>query len=219
MQYGQLRAEFDGQCDLLGGASEVLALSRLLFIFYQHDSDHHRLVRSSPTLHLSAPSLISPPSPQVKLCQKWLHYRRDLAAEAGCNSICKFHLGRVLVRCCFSLGSLSPSQPLFPHLRMLEVFTDPSTYPSPHQHTITSHLSTYLIGNGKLQLLCFHGNCLMKALCLHNYIAAGYFSCLRNVLEQRVPSPETPGPTHSPLTSSLLDFFVRPLRCASEDKR
>ena len=46
----------------------------------------------------------------------------------------------------------------------------------------------------------------------------GYFSCLRDLLEQRVPPPEAPGSAHLPLTSSLLDFLTRPLQCVS-DKR
>ena len=50
------------------------------------------------------------------------------------------------------------------------------------------------------------------------YYPPGYFSCLRDVLEQRVPPPEAPGPAHLPLTSSLLDFLTRPLQCVS-DKR
>ena len=63
LQYGRLRLEFDSQCELEGGASGVLALSRLLLIFYQRDSDHHRLVStppSSPHLSHSHPPLLSP---------------------------------------------------------------------------------------------------------------------------------------------------------------
>ena len=45
LQYGQLRLEFDSQCELEGGTSGILALSRLFLIFYQRDCDHHRLVR------------------------------------------------------------------------------------------------------------------------------------------------------------------------------
>ena len=197
LQYGRLRSEFDSQCDLEGGASGVLALSRLLLIFYQRDSDHHRLVStppSSPHLSHSHPPLLSPslsphllpslflsspfflslsffpppssslslPSPfflslslshthlsQVRLCQKWLRYRHNLSSEACSNSICLFHLCHVLVRCCRSLRSLSLSQPLAPQLRLLEVFTEPSNYPPPHRHTVSTHLCTHLVSNGK----------------------------------------------------------------------
>ena len=107
-----------------------------------------------PSLPLS--SLPLPPFPlshthlsQVRLCQKWLRYRHDLSSEACSNSICLFHLCHVLVRCCRSLRSLSLSQPLAPQLRLLEVFTAPSNYSPPHRHTVSTHLCTHLVSNGK----------------------------------------------------------------------
>lgn len=155
LQYGQLRLEFDSQCELEGGASGVLALSRLFLIFYQRDCDHHRLVCPLLLPPLSS-SLLLPtsytplsPTPQVRLCQKWLQYRQDLFSEACSNSICLFHLCHVLVCCCRSLRSLSLSQPLAPQLRLLEVFTDPSNYPPSHRHTASTHLCTHLVSNGK----------------------------------------------------------------------
>ena len=111
-----------------------------------------------PSLSLS--SLPLPPLPlshthlsQVRLCQKWLQYRHDLSSEACSNSICLFHLCHVLVHCCRSLRSLSLSQPLAPQLRLLEVFTDPSNYPPPHRHTVSTHLCTHLVSNGKTDMI------------------------------------------------------------------
>ena len=155
MQYNSLRGEFDALCGMCEGVSGVLALSRLLFIFYQQSRDQERLV-SAPLMTVPhfALALMVYISLQIRLCQKWLQFRKALATEACSNTVCAFHLRRVLNKCCLTLHA-HPSQPLALPLRMMEVFLDKGNYPESHRHTITIYLGSYLINCGECNTRTF----------------------------------------------------------------
>lgn len=94
---------------------------------------------------------------------------------------------RHLLTACAESMTFDPTQNIAIPLRMLETFLSPSlfTHAPSTLHQLLSHLLQY----------------------------GGYFRCLRTLLEARVPPPDGPGDhTHSPLTSSLLEYISRPFK-------
>ncbi len=129
-------------CESVAG---VQALTRLLLIFYQQHTDQERLV-SLPHLAGTCPQAFPPA--QALLSHKWLQSKAALAREACASPVCAYHLRCVLVLTCHTLHS-APTQPLACPLRMLEVFTDPHSYPSGNEgRAFARSLLRHLVDNG-----------------------------------------------------------------------
>ena len=83
---------------------------------------------------------------------------------------------------CCTSLTFDPSQNVAIPLRMLETFLSSNSQAG-------SHLLSHLVAKG------------------------GYFRCLRTLIENRIPPPAGPEDhTHSPLTSSLLEYISRPFQ-------
>ncbi len=104
-------------------------------------------------------------------------------AQLHSSTLCAHHLRQLLTACAESM-TFDPSQNIAIPLRMIETFLCPSHFTHSTLHTL---LLTHLVQHG------------------------GYFRCLRTLLETRVPPPDDDH-THSPLTSSLLEYISRPFK-------
>lgn len=85
------------------------------------------------------------PPPQTSLCQKWLQYQDCLRAEVCTNTLCRIHVIKLLRACCQSLR-FDANQSLATPLRMIEVYTSHTFYPT--STNILVSMFSYLCSNG-----------------------------------------------------------------------
>ena len=94
--------------------------------------------------------LINPYFTQTSLCQKWLQYHDLLRAEVSRSVLSRLHIKKLLRACCQSL-IFDPNQYLATPLRMIEVYTSHTSYPSSN---ILAPMFSYVCSNGWFILYC-----------------------------------------------------------------
>ena len=122
---------------------------------------------------------------QVKLCQKWVLYRTTLGPLACSSHTCLLHLSHLLTWSCDSISSPQINPSLL--LRVIEVFLDPPTYSPDHAPSVIARLYTHLVDHH-------------------------FFRSILTLLQLKVPPPDDPDATPTPLAVSLLDYLTRPLQ-------
>lgn len=121
---------------------------------------------------------------QIKLCQKWILFRSELAQLVTTSPSNFLFLLRLLTWSCDSLS--------YPHinpsllLRVIEVYLDPLTFDPDAAPVIILRLSNHLV---KRQ----------------------FFQSLLTLLKQKAPPPDDITTTPPPLVGSVLSFMTRPL--------